>query len=177
MDLKEINTLFKDLEKKKTQKNSNLRKLNKSKKKNSTQSNRSTREKQFIEEERKFVKNIRKILSEKLREKVLQRLDRLIKNPKEKRLNKVACALSALIEVLKSCGVREASYEYLISQYNQKVTEKYSAGSTGAIEFIKYILEKQETSLKGFISKQSIHKKKLGEILNTTIKEIPMCSV
>ncbi len=168
MDLKELNALFKDLTKKKTQKNSNLRKLSKQ----STQSNRNSIEKRYKEEEIKFVKNIKKILSEKIREKALHRLERLIKNPKEERLNKVACTLAALIEVLKSCGVNED----LIKRFKDKITKDYPPGLNSAEEFIKNIIEKNNTSLTDFISKQLIHNKKLGEVLTTTIKELQPCN-
>jgi len=175
MDLKEINILFKDLAKKKTKKNSNITKL--SKKKNSTQSNRNSRERQFKEEETKFAKNIKKILSEKIRDKALQRLDRLINNPKEERLNKVACTLSALLEVLKSCGVSSGhtSYDDLIKKYKETIARNYPAGNDAATEFLNNILEKKDISLKDFINKESTHNKKLGEVLKTTIKELPLC--
>lgn len=175
MDLKEINTLFKDLEKKKTQKNNNLKKLSKKKTKNSTQSKRINREKQFKDEEHKFAKNIKKILSEKLRDKALQRLARLIKKPKNGRLDKVACAISALLEVLKSCNI-STSYEHLIQKYREKVAKDYPTGIDNAIGFLNDILEKKDISLQDFISKQKDHNKKLGEILQTTIKELPLCS-
>ena len=176
MDLKELSAIFKDLNKKKTAKNSNLRKL--SKKQNSTQSNRNSIERRYKEEENKFAKNIKKILSEKIREKALQRLDRLIKKPKEERLNKVACTLAALIEVLKSCGVSggSASNEDLIKKYKDKISKEYPAGFDAATEFLNDILEKKDIGLKDFISKQSTHNKKLGEILKATIKELPSCS-
>jgi len=175
MDLKEINTLFKDLEKKKTQKNNNLKKLSKKKTKNSTQSKRNNREKQFKDEETKFAKNIKKILSEKLRDKALQRLARLIKKPKNGRLDKVSCAISALLEVLKSCNI-STSYEHLIQKYREKVAKDYPTGFDNATGFLNDILEKKDISLQDFISKQSVHNKKLGEILQTTIKELPLCS-
>jgi hypothetical protein len=192
MDLKELSAIFKDFNKKKTAKNSNLRKLNSSsygwfgKKKTNNSSKKIRRNSivsTFRDEETKFVKNIKKILSEKLRAKVLQRLDRLIKKPKEKRLNKVACALSALIEVLKSCGVSggSASNEYLIKKYKDKISKEYPAGFDAATEFLNDILEnkiinQKDISLPDFISKQSLHNKKLGEILKATIKELPSCS-
>jgi hypothetical protein len=176
MDLKELSALFKDLNKKKTQKNSNLRKL--SKKKNSTQANRNSIARRYKEEENKFAKNIKKILSEKIREKALQRLDRLINNPKEERLNKVACTLAALIDILKSCGVSggPASNEDLIKRYKDKISKEYPAGFDAATEFLIDILEKKDISLKDFIGKQSTHSKRLGEILKATIKELPNCS-
>ena len=164
MDLKEINILFKDLK-------NNLKKINKKTKKN-TQSNRNTKKKKITDE---FEKTIKKILSEKLREKALQRLARLIKRPKEKRLNKVACAISALLEVLKSCNNSSYDYEYLMTKYKEKVYKDYKDGLNASIEFIKDILETKTTNLKDFISKQSIHNKKLGEILQTTIKDLPTC--
>lgn len=174
IDLKELNDLFKQLDKKRTQKNSNLRTLDKKKRKNTYQSNRSGIESRFREEEQRFAKNIKSIISEKLREKAVQRLDRLISKPKEKRLNKVACALLALIEVLRSCGI-STSYEELIKRYKEKIAREYPNGIDGAEEFIKDILEKKSTSLDDFKSKQSIHNKQLGEKLKTTIKELPQC--
>lgn len=175
MDLKEINILFKNLNKKKTQKNSNITKL--SRKKTNTQSNRIAKENQFKEEETKFAKNIKKILSEKIRDKALQRLDRLINNPKEERLNKVACTLSALLEVLKSCGASSGhtSYDDLIEKYKAKIAATHPSGSDDALGFLNAILEKKDISLKDFIAKQSTHNKKLGEVLKTTIKELPLC--
>lgn len=170
MDLKELNNLFKDLNKKKTQKNSNIRKL----KKNSTQSNRSSIEQTYQNAETAFAKNIKKILSVKIRDKVLQRLDKLINSPKEERLNKVACTLAALLEVLKSCGV-SISNEILIKKYIEKITSSYPSGFSAATEFLNDILEKKDISLTDFIAKQSTHKKKLGEILRTTIKELQEC--
>jgi len=173
MDLKELNALFKDLTKKKTQKNSNLSKLNK--KKNSTQSNRNSIERRYKEEADKFTKNIKKIISEKIRDKALQRLDRLINNPKDERLNKVACTLAALIDVLKSCNI-STSYDDLIKRYKEKITKEYPSGLNSAEEFIKNILEKNNTSLQDFIAKQAIHNQKLGEVLKTTIKELQPCN-
>ena len=190
MDLKELNTLFKDLTEKQTQKKSSLEKLNspsyrwfgKKKKNNSNKkTKRNSIERAFKEEEAKFAKNIKKILSIKLRAKVLQRLDRLINNPKEKRLNKVACALSALIEVLKSCGV-STSYDDLIRKFQDKISTTVTVPTTAsdlksaATEFLNDILEKKDIGLKDFIAKQSIHKKQLGEILKTTINGLPNCS-
>jgi len=185
MDLKELNALFDDFKRKKTQKNSNLRKLNSSssgwfgKKKinnSSKKSQRNSIEKSFKEEEIKFNKNIKKILSEKIKKKILDRLDRLINNPKEERLNKVACALSALLETLKSCNIT-TSYEDLIKRYKEKISKEYQSGLSGAEEFIRDILEKNPTSLKDFISKQSIHNKKLGELLKALVeRDLPTCS-
>jgi hypothetical protein len=190
MDLKELNTLFKDLTEKQTKKIKYLEKLKspsfgwfgKKKKNNSNKkTKRNSIERAFKEKEAEFAKNIKKILSIKLRAKVLQRLDRLIKNPKEKRLNKVACALSALIEVLKSCGV-STSYDDLIRKFQDKISTTVTVPITAsdlksaAPEFLNDILEKKDIGLKDFIAKQSIHKKQLGEILKATIKELPNCS-
>jgi hypothetical protein len=175
MDLKELNVLFKDLTRKKTQKNSNISKLNKKKKQNGTQTNRNSLERRYKEEETKFTKNIKKILSEKIREKALQRLDRLIKSPKEERLNKVACTLAALIDVLKSCNV-PTSYDDLIKRYKARIDKEYPSGSNSAVEFIKNILERNNKSLLDFIAKQSTHNKKLGEVLKNTIKDVQSCS-
>jgi hypothetical protein len=173
MDLKELNALFNSLTKNKTKKNSNLSKL--SKKKNSSQSNRNSIERRYKEEETKFTRQIKKILSEKIREKALQRLERLISHPKEERLNKVACAIAALIAVLKSCNV-STSYDEIIKSYKEQISKEYPSGLDGAEEFLRDILENKETSFKDFISKQSIHKKKLGEVLKTTIKKLTTCS-
>jgi hypothetical protein len=175
IDLKELNNLLTGLNKNKTKKNNNLRKV--SKKKSSTQSNRNSIERQYREEELKLVKNIKKILSEKIKAKTLQRLDRLIKRPKDGRLNKVACVIKALLEVLNSCVNVPISTEELIRKYKDKIAKEYPAGSNGAEEFIKDILEKNDTSLKDFITKQITHNKQLGEKLVTTIKDLPTCSV
>lgn len=180
IDLKELNVLFNDLNKKATQKQKNLSKL--LTKKRNTSTNRNRIEQDYITEENKITKNIKKILSEKLREKALQRLNRLIKKPKEKRLNKVACAISALLEVLHSCGAlgvdnRYNNYEKLINMYQNKIRTDYSTGNDAAIEFLNNILEKKDTGLKDFISKQLTHNKKLGEVLKTTVKELPTCAI
>jgi len=173
MDLKEFNNLFTDMKKKASQKNSNLKKINKNKK--STQSNRNSVNRQYNEEIAKFNKIFKKILSEKIKVKTLQRLDRLISNPEDGRLNKVACVIKALLEVLKSCNI-SISNEELIRRYKAKITAEYPAGVNGAEEFIKDILEKNDTSLKDFINKQSTHNKQLGEKLVATIKELQTCS-
>lgn len=183
MDLKELNRLFQDFNKKKTQKNNNLRKLNsfssgwfRKKQTNSNKkSHRNSIERTYREEQDKFTKNFKKILSEKIRQKTIDRLDKLISNPKEERLNKLACALSALLDVLKSCNVN-TSYEDFITKYKTKISKEYQSGLSGAEEFIRDILEKNPTSLADFISKQSIHKKQLGEILKTTIKDLKVCN-
>lgn len=174
IDLKKLNDLFKNINKKKTQKNSNLIKINKKKK--TTQSNRNSIERRYKEEEQKLVKNIKKILSEKIKAKTLKRLDRLINNPKDGRLNKVACVIKALLEVLKSCNI-PISNEELIRKYKEKIAKEYPAGANGAEEFIRDILEKNDTSLKDFIAKQSLHNKQLGEKIVATIKDLPTCSV
>lgn len=173
MDLKEFNNLFTDMKKKASQKNSNLKKINKNKK--STQSNRNSVNRQYNEEIAKFNKNFKKILSEKIKVKTLQRLDRLISNPEDGRLNKVACVIKALLEVLKSCNI-SISNEELIRKYKEKIAKEYPAGVNGAEEFIKNILEKNDTSLKDFINKQSTHNKQLGEKLVATIKELQTCN-
>lgn len=185
LNLKELNALFEELKRKQTQKNSNIRKLNSSssgwfRKKTTHNSSkkiqRNSIEKSFKEEEIKFTKNFKKILSEKIKKKTLERLDRLISNPKEERLNKVACALSALLETLKSCNVN-TSYEDFITKYKTKISKEYQSGLSGADEFIRDILEKNPTSLKDFISKQSIHNKKLGELLKALLeRDLPTCS-
>ena len=185
MDLKELNALFEELKRKKTQKNSNIRKLNSSssgwfgKKKTNNSSKKSQRnsiEKSFKEEEIKFTRTFKKILSEKIKKKTLDRLDILISNPKEEKLNKVACALSALLETLRSCNIA-TSYEDFITKYKTKISKEYQSGLSGAEEFIRDILEKNPTSLKDFISKQSIHNKKLGELLKTLVeRDLPACS-
>lgn len=78
IDLKELNVLLDEFKRKKTQKNSNLRKLNSSssrwfgKKKTNNiikKSQRNSIEKSFKEEEIKFNKNFKKILSEKIKKK------------------------------------------------------------------------------------------------------------
>lgn len=175
MDLKELNDLFKDLHKKKTQKNSNLGKLNKKKKQNNTKSNRNSIERRYNEEVAKFNKTFKKILSEKIKQKTIDRLHRLIKKPKEKRLNNVACVLTALIEVLKSCNI-STSYEDLIRRYKEKIPKEKSELLYAVEEFIKDILEKNESSLNDFIAKQSTHKKELGKTLMATIKTLPTCN-
>ena len=176
MDLKELNNLFKDFAQKTKSRNNNIRQL--SKKKNSTQTNRNSIATRYTEASKNFVQNFKKILSTKIRDKVLQRLDKLLKKTKEKRINKVACALSALLAVLASCGsTGPTTPESLITKYKEKVKGSAYAvnGYDAAAEFLYDILIQKTTSVQDFIDKQSTHQKKLGEILRTTIQELPLC--
>lgn len=184
MDLKEILELLKNLEKQKKTRNNNVSKARAKRSKKNTSANINSKarniEAEFNKTETEFAKKIIKILSEKIKAKVLFRLDRLINNPHDSRLNKVACALRALFEILQSCSLTGNSKikneAELIDEYRKKVEKEYPDGTNAAAEYIKDILETNKQGITDFISKEKIHNGTLGTKLKAIVNDLPTCS-
>jgi hypothetical protein len=197
VDTNEIKNILKSIEKNKTEKTkyetekqnvlrqipSNSSKLSRKQQRQRNENKRKADEfeskrKTHEDEEKNQRKTMHKLLSEQIKTKTRKRVEKLIDYPTDERLEKVACTLRALLDVLKSgdCILSSDSIrnnDKLKSKFLEEIKAK-NGDVNLATSFINVILEKTpDNNADKFIRTGDNN---IKSALTSTIDKIQTCS-
>ena len=120
-------------------------------------------------------------LSEHLKKKTIKRLDKMLRNPKNTRLDSFTCSLKALLQILadKACKnsstTSKTTMETLVSDYEKKIMNEYADYEDLARAYIRFIIQKRDKAPE-VLNHINMIDEKFGLVLTTMIESLTTCS-
>ena len=126
-------------------------------------------------------------LSEYLKKKTLQRMQKMQRNPKEIRIDKFACSLKALFQTLSSKDCKNSStsssssttrltnMESLANEYEKKIISEYADYEELAKSYIRFIIQKREKAPE-VLKQINMIDEKFASVLTNMIETLTTCN-
>lgn len=107
-----------------------------------------------------------KSLSTGIKKKIIKKLKKTLKNPKDSRMNRLSCYIQMLIDLSNSKDCRSnISIKNILDKFNSTYVNKIPLKKSGAVKYLEYLLTKTEIT----DEELKLYKKWFGNVNNSII--------